>query len=134
MTAISNNNIAKAIYEGSRDKQGHELSPYVKDVVKFLARKRLVSKASDILSKLEKIINQSEDRVVARVSGAEALDHKTKLHISYFLKDRYSAKDIVLEEILDKKLLGGIKIEVNDEIIDLSIQNRMRKLQEHLIR
>ncbi|PIP69006.1 F0F1 ATP synthase subunit delta, partial [Candidatus Nomurabacteria bacterium CG22_combo_CG10-13_8_21_14_all_32_8] len=52
----------------------------------------------------------------------------------FFLKERYKAKEIFLTEVLDEKLLGGMRIEVNDEIIDLTVKNKIKKLQEHLIR
>ena len=51
-----------------------------------------------------------------------------------FLKERYKVKDVNITEIFDGKLLGGMRILVNDEIIDLSLQNKIKKLQEHLIR
>ena len=40
----------------------------------------------------------------------------------------------IFNEVLDEKLLGGFKIEVNDEIIDLTIKNKLEKLQEYLTR
>ena len=38
----------------------------------------------------------------------------------------------MLVESLDSKLLGGLKVEVNNEIIDLSIKNKIGKLQKYL--
>ena len=37
-------------------------------------------------------------------------------------------------ENLNEKLLGGFKIEVNNELIDLTLKNKIYRLQEHLIR
>ena len=39
-----------------------------------------------------------------------------------------------MKEILDEKLLGGIRIEINDEIIDLTVKDEIKKLQEYLTR
>ena len=86
------------------------------------------------MSKLEKIINKEEGRVLAKVSIPEKLDKQKKAEILRSLKERYSAKDVVISEILNEKLLGGFKIEVNDEIIDLTVKNKMEKLQEYLTR
>ena len=71
---------------------------------------------------------------MAKVWSVEKLDHKTKLHLEHALKKRYSAEHVVLSENIDPKLLGGIKVEVNNEVIDLSIKNKIEKLQEHLIK
>ncbi|MCX6752354.1 MAG: ATP synthase F1 subunit delta [Candidatus Nomurabacteria bacterium] len=138
MTIISNNDIARAVYlvlKGSDlevlPPLGGKTSKYSK-VVRFLFKKRLLSKTSEILSRLGKIINEEEGRTVARVSSAEKLDQQNKIKLEHFLKKRYSAKEVVLSENLDKKLLGGLKIEANNEVIDLSVKNKIEKLQEYL--
>lgn len=134
MTVISNNEIARAVYFLSKDKSQSEQVDISQKIVKFLFRRRLLSKAPDILSQLGKIINHEEGRIVAKVSSVQKLDSKTKTHLEQALKKRYSAKEVVLSENLNEKLLGGIKIEINNEVIDLSIKNKIGKLQEYLIR
>lgn len=134
MSAISNNDIARAIYLLTKGKGHVEQADISKKVIKFLFRRRLLSKAPQILSQLGKIINKEESRVEAKVLSVEKLNHQMKLHLEQALKKRYSAKEIVLNESLDARLIGGLKIEVNDEVIDLSIKNRIEKLQEYLIR
>ena len=132
MTTISNNDIARAIYLVSKNKNRAELREVNEKVLEFLRRKQLLSKANGILEKLDGIINREEGRVAVKVSSAEKKGHKKEL-ISY-LKKRYRAKEILLTEILDEKLLGGIKIEANDEIIDLTAKNKLKELQEYLTR
>ncbi len=133
MAAISNNDIARAIHLTIGGKSGGEQSVAVGQIIKFLSKRRLLSKTPDILSRLSKIINQEEGRIVAKVSSPEKLDSKMRTHLEQALKKRYSAKEVILAETLNKELLGGIKIEVNDEVIDLSIKNRIGKLQAYLI-
>ncbi|MFA6076667.1 MAG: F0F1 ATP synthase subunit delta [Candidatus Paceibacterota bacterium] len=134
MAVLSNNDIARAVYLLAKGKSHVEQTDVSKKVVDFLFRKRLLSKASLILSQLEKIINKEEGRVVAKVSSVEKLSHQAKVNMEQALKKRYSAKEIIIDESLDSRLLGGIKVEVNNEIIDLSIKNRIEKLQEYLIK
>ena len=134
MTVISNNDIARAIYLVSKDKSSSEQATISKRIAATLFRRRLLSKAPLILSQLRKIINQEEGRIIAKVSSVEKIDHKTKIHLEEVLKKRYKAKEVVLEENVDKNLLGGLKIEVNNEVIDLSVKNKINKLQEHLIK
>jgi F-type H+-transporting ATPase subunit delta len=132
MSVISNNSIAQAIYLAIKDKNSSEQSFVFSKIVQFLNRKRLLSKAPDILIRLNKIINKEEGRIVAKISSVEKIDEKTKKELAQTLAKRYSAKEVSLIENLDEKLLGGIKIEVNDEVIDLTIKNRIEKLQEYL--
>lgn len=132
MTAISNNDIARAIYLVSKNKNQKEQTDVCDKIVKFLFRRRLLSKSTEILSQLRKIVNKEDGRVIAKVSSVQKLESKTKTHLEQALKKRYSAKEVVLNENIDSRLLGGLKVEVNDEVIDLSIKNKIGKLQEYL--
>ena len=144
MVAISNNEIARAIYLFLKDNSletqpsnQDETSKYAK-IVRFLFRRHLLSQAANILLQLEKVINQAENKIVVRVSSAEKLEEKTKEYLTQNLKKRYSRKEvpkeIILVEKLDKNLLGGTRLEINDEVIDLSIKNKMEKLKEYLLK
>jgi len=132
MTKISNNDIARAIYLASKDKSSSEQSLFFSKVIQFLVRRRLLPKAKDILLRLNKIINDDEGRVIARVSSREELSETIKKELTHSLAKRYSSKEVVLVSSLDEKLLGGFKIEVNDEVMDLTIKNKIEKLQEYL--
>jgi len=134
MATISNNDIAQAIYLSSKDKSGHELSLWLQNVVNFLHRRRLFNKSKDILLKLNEIDNRERGVLMVKVNSAQKLHQKEKEEIEHLLKKRYRAQEILLEENLDEKLIGGIKIEVNNEIIDLTLKNRINKLQEYLTR
>jgi F0F1-type ATP synthase delta subunit len=133
MTTISNNNIARAIYSATKGKNDAEQSLIFSKVIQFLFRRRLLSKAPDILLHLNKIINGEEGRIVAKISSRDNLNEKIKRELAHALTKRYSAKEVVLSEVLDEKLLGGFKVEINDEVIDLTIKNKIGKLQEYLI-
>lgn len=134
MTTLSNNDIARAIYLVSKDKTHPELHDINNKVVKFLVRRRLLSKSSDILERLNKIINNEDGRIVVKIQSAKKLKEEMKNELTTFLKKRYKVKEVVLKEELDEKLLGGVRIEINDEIIDLTAKNKIKKLQEHLTR
>lgn len=129
MAAISNNNIAHAIYLASKGSDKNDLPSRV---VKFLSKRRLLSRAPDILMRLNKIINEDEGRVVAKVTSAKKIDEVTNKKISEALAIRYKAKEVRLMEVYDEKLLGGFRVEVDDEVIDLTIKNKIGKLQEYL--
>lgn len=132
MSAISNNDIARAIYLSSKGKST-DPSSFSSKVVQFLVRKRLLTKWKEILSHLEKVANEEEGRVVVKVSSRESLTAEVKNELSRFITRRYGGKEVVIVSKLDEKLIGGFKIEVGDEIIDLTIKNKIKKLQDYLI-
>jgi F0F1-type ATP synthase delta subunit len=48
------------------------------------------------------------------------------------LSKRDPGKSIVLEEKIQERLLGGLRLEMDDEVIDLSLKNRINKLEAYL--
>jgi ATP synthase F1 delta subunit len=134
MTETSNKEIARAIYELTKDKVGAEQHSILKVVVNFLYRKQLFSKAADILMYLEKIVNQTESRTSVAVSSARPLGEHTKHKLAQILKKRYSTREIAFHPKLDDSLQGGLRLEANNEVIDLSLKYKIRKLEEFLTR
>lgn len=132
MAIISHNDIAKAIYLNSQNKTGSDLDIYLKNVVQFLVKKRLISKNDSILAKLKSVIDKDKGILEVKVSSPTKLNTDTRHHIAETLKKRYDAKDVSINEIIDETLIGGLKVEAKDEVIDMTIKNKLRKLQEHL--
>ena len=132
MATLSNNDIAHAIYISTKDKNSSEQSQLFSKITKFLYRKRLLSQAPDILSRLDKIIDKENERIVVTISSKESLHENIKKEIAQILKERYGVKKVLLLENLNEKLLGGFKIEVGDEVIDLTLKNKINRLQEYL--
>ena len=48
------------------------------------------------------------------------------------LKNKYQS-DIEIEEVVNKQLLAGIKVKIDDEVTDLSLQNRFNQIKQQLI-
>jgi F-type H+-transporting ATPase subunit delta len=133
MATISTNNLARAIYESSLGKSGSELDMVTKNIVEIISRKHLIGKSKEIITSLEKIIDKNEEVVRAKISSRIKLEKKIIDEIEDFIKKRYKAKNTVLEFEVDEKLIGGIKIEIGDEIIDTTLKNKIKKLENYLI-
>lgn len=130
---LSPKHIAQAIYASAKDKTGAERDRALELSVEFLARKNLLGKAPEILKHLERVKNQDLKIVSAAVTSRTPLTKYAEDEVKHALKKRYKAEDIILELQEDKSLLGGIKIEANDEVIDLSFKNKLNQLQNHLL-
>lgn len=133
MAIITNNDIAQAIYLSAKGKTGAELDTVLAQSVKLLADKRLLSKSGAILSKVQSLIDIDTGITRVTVSSPRKLEKSSISEITEALKKRYGSKEVVLSEVLAEDLIGGIKIEVGDEVIDASLKGKVKKLQDHLI-
>lgn len=134
MTTARNNEIARAIYLALKDAHpSHfkEKSVLFK-IVEFLNRRRLLGKTSDILSRLTKLINTETGVLEAKIWSTHDLSPKAQEELGSFLKERYETEQVAMFFNIEPKLVGGVKIQVKDEVIDLSIQNKMFQLEKYL--
>ncbi len=135
MAVITNNDIARSIYLGAKEKKDHELSLYFKNVVRFLVRRRLLSKAPQILYLLQRIINEEQGVMQVKISSGVKLENDIKNNLLNSLKKRYGVNGVMVSsEIVDKSLLGGVRIQADNEVIDLTTKKKIGKLKEYLIR
>jgi len=133
MATISNNHIARAIYLSLKGKNVSEQNIILKNVVSFLSRRRLIFKSQGILLALRKIINQDEGICEVKIWSKNKINAKIKQNLMHMLRQRYGNQKFILLENLDEKLLGGLRIQINNEIIDLTLKNKIYQLKAHLI-
>jgi F0F1-type ATP synthase delta subunit len=134
MSNLSYNDIVKIIYIASKGKKDEDLNQFVEEVFQFLQKQKLINKSSIILKKLENIFNEEEKIIVAKLYSVSGLTTDVKNKIKDFIMDKYGAKKVFFLEKHDPKLIGGLKIEIRNEIIDLSVSNKLKKLRNHLIK
>ncbi len=124
MSKISIKNIAHAIYESKAQ---------AKDVVKFLNRNKLLGKSEEILQELEKIENKEKGIMKMKVHSAAKVPAEKRKELETKIKEKYKAKEIVSEYFEDKYLLGGMKIQVGEEVMDMTHRNKLNQLSKHLL-
>jgi ATP synthase F1 delta subunit len=129
---ITVNQYAKSLYAATKDKSQKEMDGLISSLVKILAKNRQIKLSSKISKKFQEISNKENGIVEALVVSARKLDEKTLKNIESFVKDKYAAKKIVLENKIDEKIKGGMIIQIGDEILDGSIANQLKMLKNNL--
>ena len=85
-----------------------------------------------ISKKFEEIWNKENGVVMAEITSREKLDEKSLKKIENFIKEKYVAKKVLIKNITDEKIKGGIVIEVGDEVLDGSIEGQLTRLKNNL--
>lgn len=124
MSKISIKNISQAIYETDADP---------KSVVDFLYKKGLLSKSEEILKELEKISHKNQSIMKMKVISAHKLSENKQKELEHEMREKYNLKHVESQYYEDKNLLGGIKIEIGEDIIDTTYRNKLNQLANHLI-
>jgi len=73
-----------------------------------------------------------EEIVIARVTTARPLEPAQEKSLQERLQDKFN-KRVTLKVKEDPELLGGLKVQVGDTVIDGSLRGRLDRLRDHLI-
>lgn len=115
------NEIAKAIVKLSNELSDTKLAQVV---ASYLINDRRSAELDKIMRQVALIrYNNGISEVTA--TSAVPLTEKVKVQIK-LLSDQ---KQIIINEVTDKSVIGGIKLEANDYYLDLTIRSRLNKLK-----
>ena len=133
MTRITPKNFALALYSATKGKVGGDFEKLIKRGVQVLQDKRMIGKSKDILSALEHIVDTDTGTVRMKVTTAKKLESEKRMKLEHEIKEKYKAKVVISEYFEKAELLGGMRVEVGDEVIDSTYKNGLQKLEKFLI-
>lgn len=102
------------------------------DVVSFLkvlCEHNKVTVLFDCIRVFSELKKQAENRVTAKVYSAAPLDEEQLSRLKEQLTKRLGST-VKIKTQIDKTLIGGIKIEFEDKVIDASIKKRLHDIKE----
>lgn len=134
MAKISSKTIAEAIYEAAKGKSGSDLTTVLLRSAQLLKDKRMLGKSKDILNALQSIIEKKTGVLRMKVTTAKRMESEEIKKLENEIKEKYQVQTVVSEFFEKPELLGGARIEVLDEVLDTTYKNKLRKLENFLIR
>ena len=78
------------------------------------------------------MVLEDKNTTIAEVETAFALSDTQKNDIVNSLTKKYDKK-IQIHEVINERLLAGIKISVNNEVTDYSVRNKLNLMKEQII-
>ena len=134
MSTIKLNDIARAVYEAEKDASATLRTKINENVVKLLQKHRMIKDSKRLLEKIKKIEDEEEGNLTATVTTSRELAEKSHTDIIHFLKNYYKAEKVEIKSEIDKNVIGGAKIEVGEDVLDLTISNKIHQLQAKLLK
>ena len=86
---------------------------------------------TDISKNFKELVAKEKNLKNIRVASSYRIDKDQLKQIEAALTKRMKAEVSIVTEI-DKSLIGGLKISYDDQVIDLSIKNKLEKLKTQL--
>jgi len=86
---------------------------------------------TDISKNFKELVAKEKNLKNITVASSYRIDKEQLKQIEAALKKRMKAEVSIVTEI-DKSLIGGLKISYDDQVIDLSIKNKLEKLKTQL--
>lgn len=125
---------ARSLFEATKGKSRDEIVPALENFVKILAKNNQLKLKNTIIEKFSQIYNTESGIVEAEVTSREILTDELRTYVSTYVRKHYGARETVLVEKTNPKIKGGVVIRVGDEVLDASIERKLRELKRHLSR
>lgn len=130
---IASKQYAESLYQAVQNKNDSRIKDAIKIFFQILVQNNDLSKADEIINEFVKIWNKENGIIEAGVESAKTLDNNIiKLLNNYIIK-LSGAKTVILNQKINKDILGGVIIKYGDKILDGSLRMRLGELRRSLV-
>jgi len=129
---ISPKQLAQTLYDLTEDKNKADIEKSVAYFARYIYMNRKLKLVDKIAEQFGKIWNQKNSIVEASVATRKKLEERELKKVKNFVKEKYHAKEIVLENIADESIKGGMVLRVGDEVFDGSVAGKLAELKRIL--
>lgn len=123
---------AQALLELTEGKSEQEISAVVEKFALQLKKDGQLKNIERIMQKFSALFNKQNGIVEAEVVSREKLGAEMIKELEKFIREKYSADVVAIENVVDADIKGGIIIKVGDEILDGSVATQLKKLKKTL--
>jgi ATP synthase F1 delta subunit len=123
---------AQTLYDLTDGKSNPEIEKSLADFARFLRKERKLKLSGKIIENFGKIYDRENSISSAEIVTAEKISAETEKKVKNYIGKKYSAKKVVLKDIIDPNIKGGMIIRVGDEVTDGSILGRLNELKKVL--
>lgn len=85
------------------------------------------------LNEMEKIHLERNNTLMAKVKSVIPLTEEQQLKLTETLQNKYDKK-IILQEEIDKSIIGGLYVRVGDDVIDGTIKSKLDEMKDLMLK
>jgi F-type H+-transporting ATPase subunit delta len=109
----------------------HELDPESTNLAKLLIESNRVEDVDELADEYQRLADAAAGRVRATVTTAVELGPKDRDRVAAELSKRL-AGEVELDVVVDPAILGGLKLQYGDRLVDATIATRLQQLRRRL--
>jgi F-type H+-transporting ATPase subunit delta len=109
----------------------HLLDPEATNLAKLLIESDRVRDVAGIQEEFGRLADEAAGRVRATVTTAVELTAKDRSGVEAELSKRLG-KEIRMHAVVDPRILGGLKLQYGDHLVDASVSTRLQQLRRRL--
>lgn len=109
----------------------HVFDPQATNLARLLIESNRVKQIAGIAEEFEALADAAAGRVRATVTTAVELDHAERDKVADQLSKRLG-KEVRMTVVVDKSILGGLKLQYGDHLIDASVATKLQQLRRRL--
>ena len=129
---ISARQYAASLYDSVAGKSEKEAKEACQKFVAILGRNRELNKEDAIVAAFVEIWNREHGEVAATLASARELGPTARETVVDYLKAKTDAKKIILEENVDKDLIGGFVLRYGSKVLDGSLKSSLNDLKNKI--
>jgi len=123
---------AKTLYELTVDKKHQEIDEIISNFLKEIYKNGQMRMLDSIVKKFQEIHNAENGIVEAQITSREEISKDVRNKLLTYVSKRYGAKEVILNNIVDESIKGGVVIRVGDEVMDGSVKRKLVELEKSL--
>ena len=129
---ISAQQYAQSLYDSVAGKSDKDVLVVLKSFVEVLGNNRELNRAPEIIVAFTELWNKANGELSAQLISARELGPTAKETVTDYLKAKTGAKKVILDEEIDKKLIGGFVLRYDSKVIDASLKTSLEDLKNKI--
>lgn len=105
-------------------------SKATKSLAQYLVQERRTSELDAIMREVQALRREQTGIEEFQLTSAFTLKDSVKKELTALLG---GGKKTVVNEVIDKDVLGGVRVESSEAMLDLTVRNRLQKLKQGVV-
>lgn len=122
---VSNKQISELLIAGTKT----SASEPIKQFINLVAQNHRISAIPEIALQFEQIKNHREGAAEVTITTAFPIDDAALETLLASLAKRFGGRNLRPTVNIDPELIGGVKVQVGDEVLDSSVKSRLQAMQ-----